>query len=119
MKEKRNSRRLDLDVIIDLERIDNGNTTVKSITVETIDLSRSGIGFKTQELLELDSFYNVKLQIWTKETINAIIKIVRRMETPDGYHYGAFFIGMTEKTELKIEIYEMLYENNEKNEKNE
>ena len=119
MKEKRNSRRLDLDVIIDLERIDNGSTTVKSITVETIDLSKSGIGFKTKELLELDSFYNVKLQIWTKETINAIIKIVRRMEAEDEYHYGAFFIGMTEKTELKIEIYEMLYENNENNEKNE
>lgn len=118
MSEKRNAKRLDLDVVIELERIDKvqGGTTIEHINVETVDLSKSGIGFISDQELELESFYNTKLQIWTKETINTIIKIVRRVQEEDGtYRYGAFFIGMTEKTELKIGIYEMLYEYKEEN----
>ena len=110
MEEKRNGKRLDLDMTIELDRIDDGKggTTVQHIKVETVDLSKSGIGFISSEKLELESFYNTKLQIWTKEVINTIIKIVRRIETEDGYRYGAFFVGMTEKMELKIGIYEIL-----------
>lgn len=116
MMEKRNSKRLDLDVTIELERIDSGDgeKSIEHINVETVDLSKSGIGFISDQKLELESFYNTKLQIWTKETISTIIKIVRRIELEDGtYRYGAFFIGMTEKTELKIGIYEILNEHRE------
>ena len=122
MSEKRNAKRLDLDVTIELERIDQvqGNTTVEHIKVDTVDMSKSGIGFISDKELELESFYNTKLQIWTKETINTIIKIVRRVDEGDGtYRYGAFFIGMTEKTELKIGIYEILHEYNEEKNDNE
>ena len=121
MSEKRNAKRLDLDVTIELERIDKvqGTSTIEHLKVETVDLSKSGIGFISDKELELDSFYNTKLQIWTKETISTIIKVVRRVETEEGYRYGAFFVGMTEKTELKIGIYEILHEQREeKNEDN-
>lgn len=115
MNEKRNSRRLDLDVTVELNRIDDndGVTTLKLINVEVTDLSKSGIGFTSKTKLDLDSFYNTKLQIWTKETIDAIIEIVRCVETEDGYHYGAKFIGMIESDALKIDIYQIFYEHNE------
>lgn len=115
MDEKRNSRRLDLDVTVELERIDDnqGVTTLKLIHVDITDLSKSGIGFVSKAQLEIGSYYNTKLQIWTKETIEAVIEIVRRQETEDGYHYGAKFIGMIESDALKIDIYQIFYEYNE------
>ena len=115
MEEKRNSRRLDLDVTVELERIDDnkGITTLKLIHVEITDLSKSGIGFTSKAKLELGSYYNTKLQIWTKETIEAVIEIVRSEEKEDGYHYGAKFVGMIESDALKIDIYQIFYEYNE------
>ena len=115
MSEKRNAKRLDLDVTIELERIDQaqGNTTVEHIKVDTVDMSKSGIGFISDKELELESFYNTKLQIWTKETIDAVIEIVRCEEIDGTYHYGAKFIGMIESDALKIDIYQIFYEYNE------
>ena len=115
MDENRNSRRLDLDVTVELERIDDnkGVTTLKLIHVDITDLSKSGIGFKSKAELEVGSYYNTKLQIWTKETIEAVIEVVRREEKDEVYHYGAKFVGMIESDALKIDIYQIFYEYNE------
>ena len=115
MDEKRNSRRLELDVTVELERIDDseGITTLKLVHVDITDLSKSGIGFVSKAKLALGSYYNTKLQIWTKESIEAVIEIVRCDETEEGYHYGAKFVGMIESDALKIDIYQLFYEDNE------
>ena len=74
MEEKRRDRRLDLDVTLELSRIDEGDgvTTIKLVHVDVLDLSRSGIGFITKQELNVGSFYDTKLQIWTKDIIEAI-----------------------------------------------
>lgn len=116
MEEKRRDRRLDLDVTLELSRIDDpdGITTIRMVRVDVTDLSRSGIGFKTKQELAVGSFYNTKLQIWTKDIIEAIVKIVRCSEEGDEYHYGASFVGMIDKDALKIDVYRMFYESEEK-----
>ena len=115
MDEKRNSRRLDLEVTVELERINepHGVTTLRLVHVDISDLSKSGIGFVSKAELEIGSYYNTKLQIWTKETIDAVIEIVRCEKKDDGYHYGAKFVGMIESDALKIDIYQIFYEYNE------
>lgn len=111
MEEKRKSKRLDLDVTVELERIDTDEvTTLKYIHVETTDLSKSGIGFKSKQELEIGSFYNTKLQIWTKEVIESVIEIVRCDEVEDGFEYGAVFIGMLDADAMKIDIYQIFSE---------
>ena len=46
MVEKRKCKRLDLSVSIQLERLSNdGIMTVKYLTVDVSDISKSGIGF--------------------------------------------------------------------------
>ena len=109
MEEKRKHKRLDLDVNVQLERLDeDGITTLKYIHVDVTDISRSGIGFKSQQELETGTYYDTKIQIWTKEVVDAVIEIVRREDEPDrGYHYGAVFIGMTDTDALKIDIYQI------------
>ena len=111
MEERRRSKRLDLDVSVQLERLDTeGITTLKFIHVDVVDVSKTGIGFTATQKLEAGTYYDVKLQIWTKETIDAVIEIIRVEENEKGYRYGAVFVGMTETNSLKIEIYQLFNE---------
>ena len=109
MEEKRKHKRLDLEVKIQLERLDEeGVTTLKYVHVGVTDISRSGIGFTCAKELEVGSYYDTKIQIWTKEVVDAVIEIVRREDQSEqGYHYGAVFIGMTDTDALKIDIYQL------------
>ena len=108
MQEKRNSKRLDLDVSIELERLDeDGITTLKYTHVNVVDLSKSGIGFISKQELEIGTYYDTKIQIWTKEVVDAVIEIVRCEEKDGYYRYGCVFIGMTDTDALKIDIYQI------------
>lgn len=111
MVEQRKSKRLDLKVQLELERLDQDDvTTVKYVEVDVQNLSRSGIGFTSKQELEVDSFYNTKLIIWTREVIDVVIRIVRRKDGEGEFFYGAEFIGMTETDTLKIDIYQIVNE---------
>lgn len=47
MEEKRKHKRLELDVTVELERLDeDGVTTLRYSHVEVVDISRTGIGLK-------------------------------------------------------------------------
>ena len=47
MEERRKHKRLDLEVMVELERLDEESvTTLKYVHVEVTDISRSGLGFK-------------------------------------------------------------------------
>ena len=109
MEEKRKNKRLDLDVKIQLERLDEGDvTTLKLVHVDVTDISKSGIGFDCPKQLEIGSYYDTRIQIWTKEIVNAVVEIVRSEQKPDGsYHYGGVFVGMTDTDALKIDIYQI------------
>lgn len=108
MEEKRKHKRLDLDVTVQLERLDEeGVTTLKLIHIDVTDISKSGIGFNCKKKLTIGSYYDTKIQIWTKEVIDAVIELVRCEEKPDGYHYGGIFVGLTDTDALKIDIYQI------------
>lgn len=108
MEEKRRHKRLELDVSIELERLDeDGITIVKYSHVDVVDISRSGIGFKTIQKLEPDMEYLTRIQIWTKEVIDVAVRVVHMSETEDGYRYGGVFVGLTDTDALKIDIYQI------------
>ena len=109
MDEKRRDRRLDLDVSIELERLDKGDVaTLKLIHVDVTDLSSSGMGFNTSQQLENGALYDTRIKIWTKEVIPAVIRIVRCEKVCEAhYHCGATFVGLMSSDALKINIYSM------------
>ena len=70
MEERRKHKRLDLEVMVELERLDEESvTTLKYVHVEVTDISRSGLGFKSKADLEIGSYYDTRIQIWTKEVV--------------------------------------------------
>ena len=108
MEEKRRNKRLDLDVSVQLERLDeDGVTTLKYIHVDVTDISRSGLGFTSRQELAVGTYYDTKIQIWTKEVVDAVVEIVRCDKYGDVYKYGCVFIGMTDVDALKIDIYQI------------
>lgn len=112
MQERRRNKRLDLNVSLEIERLDEGEgiTTLKLVEVQVKDLSKTGIGFETKYPLKIGTYYNAKLVIWTKEVIPCVIEVVRGVENEDRFDYGGIFVGMTEADALKIEIYQLFNE---------
>ena len=109
MHEKRRDKRHELHVHLVLKPITaTMETDTLQLDVEVTDASHGGIGFLSKELLEVGTYYDAKLQIWSKAVVQTILEIVRRVELKDGsYNYGAKFIGMNDKDAIKFDIYDM------------
>lgn len=110
MEEKRKNKRLDIGVKVEIERIDEDEiTTVKYLQVDVVNISKSGLAFRTNTgKFKVGACFDAKIQIWTKETIDTVFKVVRVNELDNGdIEYGCIFVGMTDTDALKIEIYQL------------
>jgi len=101
-KEKRRARRMDISVSIRLKPIESDGE-VNDFFVDVINISRSGMAFKSTEELKPDNYYDTQITIWTKERIETVVRIVRK----EGDTYGGEFVGLSSADEMKINIYEM------------
>lgn len=109
MQEKRRSRRHEIDLEITLRRLNGGPLEQNAVpeTVELKDLSKSGLGFFCKKELEVGSFYDAKITLWTMESLTTMFEIVRCQPEGDGYMYGGVFIALPETDAFRIEVYEM------------
>ncbi len=109
MDDRRKSKRTNLSSKILIKRLD-GNSH-REVEIESVDLSKSGIGFESNERLQIGEVYESYLTIWTKEVIHAFLQIVRIELCPEGFSYGAVFIGMPEMDSARIETYQTVNDN--------
>lgn len=112
MNERRRAKRLDLQGVIILNRVDPNVT--QRVSIDVIDISSSGIGFICDEKLDMGAVYEADLKIWTGDTIHAFIEIVRVSEEVGGGIFGGLFIGMPESDWCRIRVYETYQEYQEK-----
>ncbi len=114
MNEKRKSTRMDIDVKLQLNPVKNHKNveglTQESFDVKLVNVSRDGLAFMTMEELKLNTYYDVNIVLWTKETFDSVIEIIRMesIEQRDEILYGCRFIGIRPADQLKIQIYEIL-----------
>ena len=114
MEEKRRNIRMDIDVKIRLKQLKNGNEAdfkEEIVDVNLINVSRGGIAFKSKDDLKLNTFYDVTLKLWNSEVFETVIEIIR-MENygEEETLYGGRYIGMVPSDRLKIQIHEILLE---------
>lgn len=112
MNERRRAKRLDLQGVIILNRVDPNVT--QRVSIDVIDISSSGIGFICDEKLDMGAVYEADLKIWTGDTIHAFIEIVRVSEEVGGGIFGGLFIGMPESDWCRIRVYETYQDFQEK-----
>ena len=113
-QERRKSNRMDIDVKIKLNTVDNSAANVisdRTIDVDVVNLSKDGLAFVSDESFELNTYYDTEVLLWTKEKIQTVLEVVRTEQQEDGHTlYGCRFIGIMPADQLKIQIYEMVSE---------
>lgn len=108
MQEKRRSKRFVLSASIVMERVD-GNKK-KTVPIVIKDVSKTGLGFSCDEILEMNSVYKLNLTFLSGDKIQTLVNIVRFDNSSDVIYYGGTFVGMPEGDTSKFDIYE-LFEN--------
>jgi len=106
MEERRRSKRTDLKSKLLVKRLDSGEQ--EEIGVDVKNVSKTGIGFYCDDILDMGAVYEAYLTIWTKEVIHAFIEIVRIEKVVDTYEYGGLFIGMPEIDLQRIDVYNVV-----------
>lgn len=109
MEERRKSKRTELKSKIVVKRLDSN--TNEEVDIEIVDVSKSGVGFTCDVPLTIGAVYQSFLTIWTKEVLHAVLEIVRIEKKGDTFAYGATFVGMPEMDTARIEVYQMVEEN--------
>lgn len=112
-QERRKSNRMDIDVSIQLNSVRNtgdmSRLNQEVFDVEVVNISKDGLAFKSKEKLELNTYYDTTVLLWTREKFQTIIEIVRMENYGDeATLYGCRFIGIMPSDQLKIQIYEMV-----------
>ena len=105
--DQRKNPRTELNAEIAIKPI-GSNVYGAPMLVEIDDVSKNGIGFECDEVLETGSTYEAKLKIWTDEVLDVFLTIVRRIQVGNSYSYGAVFIGMTDVDSGRIETYQTI-----------
>ena len=104
MDERRRRERTDLDAHLLIKRVDGSD--VREVPVDVTDVSISGIGFTSNEELEIGAIYEGTLTIWTKEKLKVFLDVVRRHDGENAINYGAHFVGMPDLYKRKIGVYQ-------------
>ena len=116
MQEKRWAKRIAISATIKLKTIrDNASVIAANeneIEVDVINISKGGMAFKTVEHLPLNSYYDAKVVLWTKDTFDAVIEIVRMESEVAGepITYGCKFIGLSQAEMFRIDVYDIVSE---------
>ena len=106
-QENRRNKRTMLEAEIAIKPI-GSNVYGTPMLVEINDVSKNGIGFICDEVLEKGTNYEATLKIWTEETIEVFLQIVRRIQVGNSFSYGAIFMGMSDVDAGRIETYQTI-----------
>ncbi len=114
--EKRRAKRVDVNAVISINRLDNGEylhyEDSKKINVNIIDVSETGISFSTQEPIEINSYYNTDLDFDGCARIKAVVQIVRKDDSnPNNIICGGRFIGISTEDQFKLSVFRIVSEN--------
>lgn len=113
MEDKRKHKRLELSGEILMKELGAAGDA-EPADIEITDCSRDGIGFTTEKALTIGSNYEANLTLWNKDKLHVFIQIVRAAKEGDIFHYGGIFIGMPDADQMRIQVYETVQDELEK-----
>lgn len=99
MKERRRYKRLPVEIKLTIESLYRQNNESFDELNESIivtDISRAGLGFESTAELPMDYYFNARIEIDEKRNFYGVMKIIRKSQEDDGYHYGCEYVGMAD-----------------------
>ena len=107
--ERRKYRRLPLNLILEVSKLykqDCIELEGVNIDLEVIDISKAGIGFRTQKELPVNYYFDSRIELGMDDFFYVVIKIIRSQKMEDeNYICGAQFIGLAPFLADKIDTY--------------
>ena len=97
MEERRKSERFPVSLKLEISSLfkqDNVRMDNVNEPIEVINVSKTGIGFKSRGELPLDYYFNACIQLGGPlSRLYTVVKIIRREEHEDYIIYGCEFVG--------------------------
>ena len=99
MLEKRRDKRISVELNLEISSLfKQDNVSVENINapISVVDISRSGIGFKSGSNLPLGFYFNACIQLGKEDAkLYCVVKIIRSAKIDDNTTmYGCEFVGM-------------------------
>lgn len=110
MKEKRKSKRLNVDLALKISNIfRQDNVLIENIDapIRVKNISKCGIGFETEATLPIGYYFNAKINLGNKESsLYTVVQIIRAEALEHGMYYGCEFIGLAPILDIVFEDFQ-------------
>lgn len=111
MEERRKNKRLPVKLFLDISSLfHQDNVRVENVhaPIEVVDISKSGIGFKSDSILPLGYYFNAKIQLGNSDSVlHCVVRIIRNQLAKDESNlYGCEFVGMASILDYIFDEYE-------------
>ncbi len=106
--ERRKFKRLPINMTLNIESLykQDEEYDAKNVAIQFTDISKSGIGFESHSDLPLGFYFNGKIELDDEKKFYGVLKIVRKVESGDSYHYGCEFVGLADILSGCLDDYE-------------
>lgn len=98
MQERRRAKRMPFTMsleIMNLYKQDNVLVSNINAPIEVVDISKTGIGFRSESVLPVGYYFNANINLDNADTLHCVIQIVRSQPMEgDMTMYGCEFVGM-------------------------
>jgi hypothetical protein len=109
VEERRKAKRLPVTLtleICNLYKQDHVQVTDLNAPIEVVNVSQTGIGFRTKSVLPIGFYFNANINLGAEDTLHSVVEIIRSQQDGDEIIYGCEFIGMADVLSYVIDDYE-------------
>lgn len=99
MEEKRKAKRMPVTLSLEISNLfkqDNVQVSDIHAPIDVINISKTGIAFRTKSLLPIGYYFTANINLGTEDTLRCVVEIVRSHLDEDATIYGCEFVGMAE-----------------------
>lgn len=109
MEERRKAKRMPVTLtleILNLYKQDNVQVSNLHAPIEVVNVSKTGIGFRTESILPIGYYFNANINLGTEDTLHCVVEIVRAQPEGNSNVYGCEFVGMATVLSYMFDDYE-------------
>lgn len=111
MDDRRRAKRMPFTLsleILNLYKQDKVQVSNINAPIEVINISKTGIGFKSASVLPMGYYFNANFQLGEEDTIlHCVVKIIRSQPLDDNVTlYGCEFVGMASVLSFVFDEYD-------------
>lgn len=109
MQEKRKSKRYPVSMELELSKLFKQNYVEVDVTapIEVTNISKLGVGFKSDNVLPIDYYFNARFEFGSAEKVlHCVLKIIRIASDGQTNLYGAEIVGLAPVFDYIFEEFE-------------